>query len=221
MRLKKYVVAFILSVSLALSGTALGMHGQNGMHWPDGLREVQVVDHTCMPNVQTAIGFAVDRWNNVRARLRLTAVNGECSSNITYDGSKIGVWHKRTCRGIACAGFWYDHQHHLNSSHITIADPGRHTQEKLNRLITHEVGHGIGLGHSTRKTSVMCPTSCTSRPDAHDIAQLRANYNHDDPKPVVPVEPTTTTSTSTTTTTIKQEPPRPCRIFFGYCLLPN
>ena len=45
----------------------------------------------------------------------------------------------------------------------------------MRRLLVHEIGHVLGLGHRT-DTSVMNPNLATPRPDEHDLETLRGLY---------------------------------------------
>jgi hypothetical protein len=45
-------------------------------------------------------------------------------------------------------------------------------------IVCHEIGHALGLGHSTQKTSVMYTVGgVSSRPDAHDLKSLVDFYS--------------------------------------------
>ncbi|EZA53496.1 Interstitial collagenase [Ooceraea biroi] len=101
--------------------------------------------------------------------------------------------------------------------HIALT-PNPQNSHHLLQTLVHEIGHSLGLSHTTDENSLMYAYSpAVDWPvvlGMEDVLAVRNLYDaaKDEPSTVVPAEPTVvqTTTTPATTTTASPEPPDPC-----------
>ncbi|EZA50293.1 Interstitial collagenase [Ooceraea biroi] len=116
------------------------------------------------------------------------------------------------------------HIDHREAWHIALT-PNPQNSHHLLRMLVHEIGHSLGLSHTTDENSLMYAYSpAVEWPVAlgmEDVLAVRNLYGgaEGEPSTVGPTEPTvvqntttpvTTTTSSPTTTTESPEPPDPC-----------
>ncbi len=155
-------------------------------HWPTHRRQVVVVDRTADRGWQQATRWAVDRWNEVGAgvRLRWSGGAGDCAPD---DGSITVCTRSRLA---------LTRQGNPGMEGLTtpILEEGRHTRAvrvlvcadcrldaaRRRVVATHELGHALGLAHNPSVRSVMYRAGGSEVPDAADARALRAMYAHHD-----------------------------------------
>ncbi|EZA51574.1 Neutrophil collagenase [Ooceraea biroi] len=111
------------------------------------------------------------------------------------------------------------HVDHREVWHIALT-PNPQNSHYLLRMLVHEIGHSLGLSHTTDENSLMYAYSpAVEWPVALGMEDVLAVQNlygaaEGEPSTAAPAEPTvvprTTTPASTTTTTTSPEPPDPC-----------
>lgn len=155
------------------------------LRWPERQREALRVwierDVTLpdwQPNYPVVAERAFDEWKQAGFPLRFDVVTDRPSSDIQIrwtekfppsDGARIGVTSKSR-----------DQNGWLVSAEITIATHDRDGHPLPPELVAgvarHEVGHALGLGHSTDTLDVMFPQATTPVISAADRATLHLLY---------------------------------------------
>jgi hypothetical protein len=182
------VLGLAIAVGIVFRFAPLQAADPRPSHWPSGARAVTVVDRTGDPGWRQATKWAVARWNEAGADIHLrweTAGAGDCSPakgrievcSTTYEELNrelnIGL------QGLASA----DPPNgggHRTSAEVTVCSDCDLSAARRRLVATHELGHTLGLSHSTRAGSVMFHSGGSDRPDAADAAALRAVYAHAD-----------------------------------------
>ena len=155
-------------------------------HWPSGTGSLTVVDRTGDPEWNQATRWAVARWNESGAgiRLRWVAGGGPCR----YEGARIGVC-QASSRDLGSFGRLHfeglvEEQvaegNHKKAAVVRVCSDCGLDPARRRVVVTHELGHVLGLAHSRRPTSVMYRAGGSDRPDAEDTAMLRRQRAHDD-----------------------------------------
>jgi hypothetical protein len=148
---------------------------------PWAQRDLVIVDETDDPSWHQATRHAVEVWNHAGADLRLTWATGEPGGECRGEGVRIAVCpaNEESLEGI----FEFQGRasqepggDHPESAFVEVCtDCG--LDDSLRRVVvTHEIGHALGLPHSSLLGSVMYPTGGTHQPADTDYADLRALY---------------------------------------------
>ncbi len=155
-------------------------------HWPSGGRDVTVVDGTGDPGWHQATRWAVARWNEAGADVRLTwaRARGVCepdTGSITVclnTREALGEVGNPGMEGITNPAV--EDGHHTSSAGVLVCADCRLDPARRRVVATHEVGHALGLVHSANVRSVMYRAGGAEAPDERDRRALRAIYAHHD-----------------------------------------
>lgn len=160
-------------------------------HWHTDDRALVVTDRTGDRTWNDATRHAVDAWNRSAGGtgLRLTWTTG--SGPCTPGGNHIDVCQEpyQTMgddghddrQGLTDLRLGPDRrQAHIGGTSIAVCSNCGLTAARRRVVATHEVGHGLGLGHTLRRTSVMFFTGGSDVPDAQDATDLHQLYAHTD-----------------------------------------
>lgn len=78
--------------------------------------------------------------------------------------------------GTASVGWVRNPNPHIDWAVLRICSDCGLSAQTIQNIVTHELGHGLGLGHSPNGGSVMYPSVGTPHPDAHDRHAMRVMY---------------------------------------------
>ncbi len=171
-----------LAVALALLLVRMvPVSGADQEFQPWAQRDLVIVDETDDPRWQQATRHAVEVWNRSGADLRLSWAAGEPGGDCRGEGTRIAVCPtgEDSLEGILefqGRASQERGRHHPESAFVEVCtDCG--LDDSLRRVVaTHEIGHALGLPHSSLLGSVMYPTGGTYQPDESDYAALRSLY---------------------------------------------
>ncbi|MDP8975580.1 MAG: matrixin family metalloprotease [Actinomycetota bacterium] len=154
-------------------------------HWSSGQRALTVADRTGDPAWEAATRWAVARWNESQADLRLTWTSGR--GGCGYRGTTIAVCQESAERlgsfGPLHLQGMADQQRrgpHVRGALIKVCSDCDLGSSRRRQVATHELGHALGLLHSGRLGSVMYPSGGSESPDLLDHQELRRTYDHPD-----------------------------------------
>lgn len=195
-RLVRFVNSLLFASALALmldqSMAAAFERFEQIPHWHSEERSLVVVDKTGDRAWNEATRKAVDAWNRAApgTGLRLTWSKGGAGP-CTPDGTRIEICQDpfQTLgddmhddrEGLADLRLGGDRtQAHIGGTAISVCSNCRLDPPRRQVVATHELGHSLGMEHTSRVRSVMYPTGGPAQPDAEDAAVLRRLYAHVD-----------------------------------------
>ena len=155
-------------------------------HWRSGQRSLTVVDLTGDPEWHQATRWAVDRWNEAGAELRLRWATGvgPCKPNGTRIGvcptpsERLGSLGELHFQGLAEQD--QDRGGHVRGAVMRVCSDCALGGARRREVVTHELGHVLGLRHDRRPGSVMHPSGGAEHPSADDHDALRRTVDHVD-----------------------------------------
>ena len=178
----------IVVFSVALAFALFDLLGPPAIHpprltsWPVGERRLEVVDKTGDSAWHEVTREAVRSWDDAHAGIVLTAQIG--GGPCRYDGPRIEVCEvpytvlaggsdDPNIEGMTTTTLSHGH---IRGAVIEVCADCDLTPARTLVVITHELGHAMGLIHTTDPTSVMYPTGGAERPSPVDDATLRKLY---------------------------------------------
>lgn len=186
-------VLFITAVGLTLDHSVSSALTRitGDPHWAVAGQPLEVVDKTADPAWHTANQRAVAAWNGAVAgtgfSITWRAATGPCEpepGRIVVCGASSDALDddlQLSRQGVARIEIGDDRtQAHIDVATVLVCADCRLSTARRRVVATHELGHALGLPHTTRLGSVMYPTGGPDMPDAVDVVGMRAIYGHAD-----------------------------------------
>ncbi len=177
-------VVFALSVALALSSMVPAVALDLPLsHWPNDRPHLAVVDATGDRVWRQAIEHAAAVWGRSRTGVDLRLLPATGDGGCEADEGQIVVCEvaAEELEGVLPLQGMTDEEAedgHTSSVVIKVCATCGLDAATRRVVVTHELGHALGLRHTPRLGSVMFPAGGTDQPDPADYATLRAIYDH-------------------------------------------
>lgn len=125
------------------------------------------------------ISRSIQSWNNAGIGQVFALTNGQADLTIDWSGSKVSSGARAETRMIRSST-------HVVPTDLSVRTSGR-SGEQLVRVMTHELGHVLGLDHSRDRGDVMYSSeqNASSNLTARDVAMARWLYSQSSYSPVI------------------------------------
>ncbi len=185
----KSVLSTILASALLISGPASATHSWNGYHWARTTSSFTVkVTNSLTSSWSGVMTTAVGKWGSSGVLTFSVTGTGTNRSKCPMSLGKVNICNYTYGQNgwLGLASINLDSSGHINQGSVKVNDSyqSSFTPAEKNHVMCQEMGHTIGLGHtsengSSQNTCMDYSTSTTSQwPNAHDYDELRIIYQH-------------------------------------------
>lgn len=203
-----FVLAGATITGATTSSYVSAHHGWNNIHWAD-TNQVRLVDYGDGTSSAwtTSVNNGVNSW--MPAATLDTAVVP--LGSVGVDVPVISGVYSATWAGLTEITF--DGHGAIKTASIKLKD-GNYSAATRQAIVAHEVGHSLGITHSSDATSIMTPSvgGTVITPNAHDLEQADTQHNHVDTYSTLKANETVDSPTApapTTPTPTPQPTPEP------------
>lgn len=185
----KAILSSLVAAALLVSGTASANHSWNGYHWSRTTSSFTVkVTNSLTSDWSGVMNNAVGKWGSSGVLQFNVVGTGTNRSRCPMSLGKVNICNYTYGNNgwLGLASINLDSSGHINQGSVKVNDSYKSSFDaaEKNHVMCQEMGHTIGLGHtsedgSTQNTCMDYSNSSTSQwPNSHDNAELRIIYQH-------------------------------------------